>query len=233
MSASLTQLGVASDTTGAASISLTGVNVSAGQVIYVLVWESGSLGGASVIDSNLQTYSAGVTANLHNGAAGMLNSFYLDYATPQSNLTIFYNKALSADNALMIVLSVTGSTGTYDSNYSSENGDSGFVGTATTVTANSTALQAGELNIGTVCWTGTGTLALPGGWTSPPNLTSLANAVAGLQINIAGGTKINAGTTAQLSPVRYLWPVFGERLLMLSRSPALILILPGVSSARF
>lgn len=191
MAISVTDIGVATSPTSAAS--LTGVTVPAGSLIVVAVADAGNAApGGSVTDGS-NTYSGILGANVANTTAdGSQRLFYAFNSVALSGATITYSGTTTGSGPAIAAFYATGL------NTSSDPHDAGVDTTATgtssdpSVTSGSPA-GTGELFVALNALgvaNGSFTQDSGNGWSTPPDFES------GF-ILIAGGNQVNAGGSAK------------------------------------
>ena len=197
MAISVINLGTASGTAGA-TITITGVTVPSGSLIYVLSFERNSSGTQGIIDDGTNSYNISIVGSPNGSAAnGVSTSFYAFNSIQLNNATITYTKDTSGVFASMAAFYASGIQTTSDPLDTVTNI---AVGNSTTpnVTTFGPLNATGELIVGNIAWNaGTGDTftqdSINGAYATPPD--SLISSVAG----IGGGNLVDSDT----APITY------------------------------
>lgn len=180
----ITSVATGSSTTGN-SLSLgSGLTVSAGDLIYVSVFDTtANIGSvADGVSPTPNTYNSG---SVGLGPAG----FYFYYASGGIIQAIKYTSGNFAGNTniIMSITRIQGSNGVYDASY----GNSNFaLSGPLSVVGATTAAVAGEINIVTYGYDNTSAFTQSSGWTTPPNSATISTTY-----TLAGGHIVNGGTS--------------------------------------
>lgn len=206
MAISVTNIGTANSTTAGgatAVITVPGGGVPSGALIGLVATETASTTavGGSVIDTDLNTYTAQTPISLNNVTTNGFNQFFWsnNVAALVSTNAITYTKQTTLGRATISAFYVTGLA-------TSSVLDSAVTATATgtgpspSVTSG-TPGASGELFVAVAGWgaflSRTFTQDTTHNWTAPPTAVNASGTVAGL----GGGTQVNAGTsTIQFTP---------------------------------
>jgi len=187
-----TNIGTNSNTSGA-TVTLTGVTVPAGAMIFVVTDEYISSVGGTLADT-VNTYTAGTAiANENNAGYGFGKYFYVLNCVALNNGTITYTKSTSGDTALISAFYVTGiaTSSALDTAVTST-----AYGSGTISLTSGTPAVAGELFVAFAtsydAYKNWFTQDTTHGWATPPT------AVNSTSHHIDGGTQVNTGTGTKI-----------------------------------